>query len=376
MKYAQVNSFSNGSTGALMFRMRAEREALGDECRVFWGRGRDAANQGECRFATRANVLLDALLTRMDDRAGFHSRAATRRLLDELDRFDPDIVHLHNLHGYYVNTEMLFTWLAKRNQQTIWTLHDCWAFTGHCAHFTYANCNQWKSPCGCLGPCPQKGEYPKAVFASACKRNFDDKRRLFTLLPADRMTLIAPSRWLAGLVADSFLANYPVEVRPNEIDRTVFKPTPSDVRDRFGIGDRFIILGVASPWTQRKGLDDFIRLAADLDDAFAIVLVGLSEGQIRALPAGVVGIPRTDSPQKLAEFYTSADIFFNPTGEDNYPTVNLEAEACGTPVITYDTGGCRETLHDSRSAAVASYESARELLIRARESKGSEVLNG
>ena len=173
------------------------------------------------------------------------------------------------------------------------------------------------------------------------------------------MKLIAPSQWLADLVGESFLKDYPIEVRHNTIDTSVFKPTPSDFRDRYGIGNRFMILGVASPWTERKGLGDFIRLAGEIDnEKYAIVLVGLSGKQIRRLPAGVIGIRRTDSREQLATIYTAADVFFNPTTEDNYPTVNLEAEACGTPVVTYDTGGCRETIRKKKSIVIEANQSA------------------
>lgn len=177
------------------------------------------------------------------------------------------------------------------------------------------------------------------------------------------MTLITPSQWLGNLVGESFLKDYPVEVRRNTIDRAVFRPTPSDFRERYGIGDRFMILGVASPWTERKGLGSFIQLADELDSKkYAIVLVGLSEKQIKQLPNGIMGLTRTNSPQELAGIYSTADVFFNPTVEDNFPTVNLEAEACGTPVVTYDTGGCRETLGMRRSRYVEGYSQAIEVI--------------
>ena len=217
--------------------------------------------------------------------------------------------------------------------------------------------------CAYSEDCPQPNAYPKTICKTNCRRNFEDKKRVFTSVPPERMTLICPSQWLADLVRKSFLKGYPVEVRHNTIDNSVFKPTPSDFRERHGIGDRFMILGVASPWTERKGLGDFVRLAAELDsDRYAVVLVGLSEKQIKSLPEGIIGLTRTDSPQELAGIYTTADAFFNPTVEDNYPTVNLEAEACGTPVITYDTGGCRETIVDPRSHVVEGYAQAVELL--------------
>ena len=166
------------------------------------------------------------------------------------------------------------------------------------------------------------------------------------------MTLITPSNWLADLVKQSFLKEYPVEVHYNTIDKTIFKPTPSDFRQRYGLENKKIVLGVANIWDERKGLRDFYKLAQMLDDKYVVVLVGLSKKQMKELPKNIKGIMRTNSPQELAEIYTAADVFLNPTYEDNYPTVNLEAEACGTRVITYDTGGCRETVRREDSVVV------------------------
>lgn len=339
--------------------------ALGDECWTMWGRGRAAANDHEFKYGKPIGVHGDAALTRLDDRAGFHSKAATRRLLAKLDEIDPDVVHLHNLHGYHVNIEMLFTWLEAHRCHVRWTLHDCWPFTGHCAHFSYVGCDEWKIGCpGGAGACPQKKEYPRSLLLDSSSRNHWDKQRIFTMLPSDRLTIIAPSQWLAGLVSQCFLSKYPVEVRPNTIDHSVFKPTPSDFRERYGIGDRFVILGVASPWTNRKGLDDFARFARELDPRrFAIVMVGLTAAQRRALPQDIIGFPHIGNMAELAEAYTAADVFFNPSHEENYPTTNLEAEACGTPVISYDAGGCRETLHADSSCIVSGFEDARQILM-------------
>ena len=357
--YAHINTVPNGSTGGIMMKEHKELLAVGEDSYAFWGRGREAENANEMRFASNLEVKLDVLQTRLDGKAGFHSKAATKRLLARLDEIAPDVVHLHNLHGYYANVEMLFEWLATRECKVEWTLHDCWAFTGHCAYFTYVKCAQWQSHCAYTNRCPQLDTYPKTYSKAACSWNFEQKKRLFNLVSVDRMKLIAPSQWLADLVGESFLSKYPVEVCHNTIDTSVFKPTPSDFRERYGIGDRFMILGVASPWTERKGLADFVRLARDLDsEKYAIVLVGLSEKQVREMPEGVVGLVRTDSREELVDIYSTADMFFNPTVEDNYPTVNLEAEACGTPVVTYDTGGCAETVRRGDSRVVAGYGGA------------------
>ena len=357
--YAHINTVPNGSTGGIMMKEHGELLAAGEDSFAFWGRGRDAEGEHEMRFASDLGVKLDVLQTRLDGKAGFHSKAATKRLLARLDEIEPDVVHLHNLHGYYVNIEMLFGWLASHDCKVEWTLHDCWAFTGHCAHFTYAKCAQWKDHCACSKPCSQLNTYPKTYSKASCSWNFEQKKHLFNLVPTERMKLITPSQWLADLMGESFLAKYPVEVRHNTIDKSVFKPTPGDFRKRYGIGDRFMILGVASPWTERKGLADFVRLAGELDsEKYAVVLVGLSEKQIRQLPEGAIGLTRTDSPQELTGIYSTADVFFNPTVEDNFPTVNLEAEACGTSVVTYDTGGCAETVRRGDSRVVEGYEGA------------------
>lgn len=348
LRYVQLNSFYNGSTGSIMRGLHAQLSNSGVDSYCLWGRRHETIDEHMACCASKPEVYLHGAMTRLRDRMGFYSKRDTAWLLERLDEIDPDVVHLHNIHGYYVNIEMLFSWLARHRCQVRWTLHDCWAFTGHCAYSE---------------GCPQPDAYPKTICRSNCARNFEDKRRIFTSVPLERMTLICPSQWLADLVGESFLRDYPVEVRRNTIDNSVFKPTPSDFRERHGIGDRFMILGVASPWTERKGLRDFVRLVGELDsDRYAVVLVGLSEKQIKSLPEGIIGLTRTDSPQELAGIYTTADVFFNPTVEDNYPTVNLEAEACGTPVITYDTGGCRETIVDPRSHVVEGYAQAVELL--------------
>lgn len=345
-----------------MMKEHKELLAKGEDSYAFWGRGRAAENEHEMRFANDAEVYADVAFTRLDGRAGFHSKAATKRLLKRLEEVKPDVVHLHNLHGYYLNIEMLFEWLAKQSCRVEWTLHDCWAFTGHCAYFTYAKCAQWQSHCAYEKPCLQLDTYPKTSSKHSCARNFDDKKRLFNLLPAERMKLITPSHWLEGLVKQSFLSKYPIEVRHNTIDKTVFKPTPSDFRERYGIGDHFMILGVANPWNERKGLEDFKRLSNDLDEGFSIVVVGVSEKQMAGLPEDIVCIAHTDSREELAGIYSTADVLFNPTVEDNFPTVNLEAEACGTSVITYATGGCGETINLTSSNVVGSYNEALSLL--------------
>lgn len=424
-----------GSTGRICAELALQYVKDGHEAVVAYGRGevpekyRDVAH----RFGSDMNLYLHALYTRMTDRHGFASRKATAEFLKWADAYDPDLLWLHNIHGYYINIEMLFDWIKSRPDMEVkWTLHDCWAFTGHCSHFSMVNCGQWKTHCE---HCMQKKEYPASALMDNCHQNFERKKAAFT--GVKKMTLITPSQWLADLVKQSFLKEYPVEVHYNTIDTNVFKPTPSDFRQKYGLQDKIIILGVANVWHERKGFNDFMQLAKMLDERYVIVLVGLTQKQIDTLPKNVVGIrrvnslqepvamytmanvyanpskeenfgmmtpeatasganaiaypntaceevvktqggiaipqsveclyeaitgqkykptrvatdclvlllSRTSSAKELAQIYTAADFFCNPTHEDNYPTTNLEAQACGTWVITYDVGGSKETLH-------------------------------
>lgn len=179
------------------------------------------------------------------------------------------------------------------------------------------------------------------------------KMHFFTLVPADRMKLITPSQWLADLVGESYLRDYPVEVRHNTIDTSIFKPTPSDFRERYGIGDRFMILGVASPWTERKGLSDFVHLANDLDsEKFAIVLVGLSGKQIKELQKQPVAIHKVDNPRELAGAYTTADVFVHPGVEETFGMTVAEAQACETHVIVTQGSACAEIADRDNTSVV------------------------
>lgn len=347
-----------------MFQVQAQRAAMGDECWAMWGRGREATGDHELNFGTALDVYADAARTRLDDRAGFHSKAATKRLLARLDEIDPDIVHLHNLHGYYVNVEMLFAWLAASRCQVFWTLHDCWAFTGHCTHFTFVGCDQWKTGCpGAQESCPQKGMYPASRLVDASARNYADKKRIFTALPIERMTIVTPSRWLADLVGQSFLARYPIEVHPNTVDTTVFKPTQTDFRERYNLKGKLVVLGVANPWTERKGLADFVHLRERLGDRFAIVLVGLSPQQVRSLPAGIVALERVE-PAELAGIYSAADVLFNPSIEETYGLTIAEAASCGTCSIVYAGGACAETAEGFGQLVANDFEEVVALLNR------------
>lgn len=351
MKVLMINSVCGiRSTGRICTDLAKELEAQGHEVKIAYGRETvpEQFQTYAVRIGTDLDVKVHGIRTRLLDDHGFGSKRATANFLKWADSYAPDFLWLHNIHGYYINIELLFQWIKTRPQMQVqWTLHDCWAFTGHCVHFMVENCEKWRT--GCCG-CPQRGRYPASLCVDRSRLNYLRKKELFTGVSS--MKLITPSKWLADLAQQSFLREYPVEVRYNTIDTEIFKPTASDFRSRYGIGDKKMILGVASAWGERKGLKDFIRLTDMLDPSYVIVLVGLSDAQMKLLPPGVIGIRRTNSPRELAEIYTAADVFFNPTYEDNYPTVNLEAQACGTPVVTYASGGSAETLHTKESVAI------------------------
>ena len=344
MKVLLINSVCGiGSTGRICTDLAQQFEAQGHEVKIAYGRDGNVPERFR-KYAVRIgsdwDVRVHGVGSRLFDAHGLASKRATKQFLKWAEGYHPDLLWLHNIHGYYINYELLFAWIKRHPEMDVkWTLHDCWAFTGHCSHFTMAGCDQWKTHCA---HCPQPKKYPARLLFDHSSANFDRKRAAFC--GVKHMTLVTPSKWLAGLVGESFLKEYPVKVIYNTVDTKVFKPTESDFRAHYGLTGKKIVLGVASPWSKEKGLDDFLWLAARMDPSYQIVLVGLTRAQINALPQNVIGIERTNSAKELAEIYTAADVFVNPTYEDNYPTTNLEATGCGTPVITYNTGGSPESV--------------------------------
>lgn len=349
----QINTVINsGSTGHIAEELGKLVMEKGWKSYIAYGRNPRPTNSIPIKIGTKLGVYSHVLLTRIFDRHGFGSYFATKKLIKNIKKIKPDIIHLHNIHGYYLNIEVLFTYLRTLDIPIIWTLHDCWSFTGHCSHYTAVNCNKWKSSCFL---CPQKKQYPKSLFDNS-KKNYKDKKGLFTGLK--NLTLVTPSIWLAEEVKKSFLKEYPVKVIHNGIDLNVFKPIEDKQNLISGTNKRKIILGVASVWNDRKGLRDFIELSKMLSDDEEIVLVGLTEKQIASLPKNnhITGIRRTENQTQLAELYSRAIVFVNPTYEDTFPTTNIESLACGTPVITYKTGGSPEIIDDNTGFIVAPHE--------------------
>ena len=351
MRIVQINGGAKGSTGKIMMGIAEVARAQGHEVMCaspITTTNRDAGkNCGYYRIGTFFSRRVSVALARLTGFNGCFAWVTTLRFLKRIDAFKPDILHLHNLHDSYINLPMLFGYIKKRNLSVVWTLHDCWAFTGQCPYFTIAKCDKWKTGCH---DCPQYRAYPASYYDNT-KTMWRLKQKWFC--GVENLTIVTPSRWLAELVKESFLKEYPVHVINNGIDLRVFRPTPSDFRRRYGISpEKHIVLGVSFAWGVRKGLDCFVALASRLDERYQIVLVGTDEQIDRQLPPSIISIHRTQDQKELAEIYTAADVFVNPTREENYPTVNMEAIACGTPVITFNTGGSPEMLDEKTGVVV------------------------
>lgn len=340
MKIVQINTFSNKSTGTIMMNIHKKLLDNGVESYVVWGRGRKAQDSTEIYINDKIGVYKHALCTRLTDKTGFYSKNATKKLIQKLDEIKPDIIHLHNIHGYYINIEILFNYIKKNNIKVVWTLHDCWTFTGHCAYFDMIRCDKWEKECY---NCPQLNTYPVSYIDNS-KWNYKKKKELFTGLD---MTIVTPSEWLANLVKKSFLKEYEIKVINNGIDTNIFKPRNSDFRIKYNLENKKIILGVASDWSERKGLNDFILLSQKLNNEFKIVLVGLSKKQIKKLPNNIIKLGKTNSAIELAEIYSAADLYFSPSLEETFGMTIVESIACGTKAIVYK-GTAMEEIIDKR----------------------------
>lgn len=348
-KLLQINSVVNsGSTGRIAEEIAHTAIASGWESYIAFGRNERYSESNLIRIGNDLGIKMHGLQTRLFDRHGLGSVKSTKLFIQQVDKIKPDIIHLHNIHGYYINIEILFNYLSKVDVPVVWTLHDCWSITGHCTHFSYVGCEKWRTKCY---SCPQKNEYPASLFIDRSEKNYILKNELFNSL--SNLTLVPVSQWLSDILKDSFLQKYPSSVINNGINTSVFKPSGNnEFRERYGLQNKFILLGVAGIWSQRKGLEDFIELSKTLGADYQIILVGLTRKQKDQLPVEILGIERTESVEELAELYASSDVYINTTYEDTFPTTNLESLACGTPVITYNTGGSPESIDESTGIVV------------------------
>jgi len=344
LKILQINTVcGSGSVGRIAVDIYHTLEKNGDKGMIAYGRRTAPEGIRAFRFGSPLDMGAHVLSTFFRGEHGFASGRQTKRLIGRIRKWNPDVIHLQNIHGFVLQVEILFAYLKEAGKPVVWTLHDCWPYTGHCAFYDYTACEGWKT--GCRACREYQRTYPYALFRNHTIQNYERKRTAFTGV-AD-LTIVTPSRWLAGEGKQSFLKEYPVQVIPNGIDRKCFRPVKSLLRQRLGLEGRFVILGVANVWERRKGLEYFVKLSGRLSEEYRVILIGLSQKQIKSLPENIIGLERTSSAEELAEYYSMADVFVNATLEDNFPTTNLEALACGTPVITFNTGGSPESVDES-----------------------------
>ena len=345
----QINTRVNsGSTGRIAEEIGLTAMARGWKSYIAFGRDEQPSQSQKIRIGNDWTIRWHGLQTRLFDRHGLASIGPTKRLIREMEVIKPDVVQLHNLHGSYINYPLLFTYFKAEDIPVVWTFHDCWPITGHCVYFDFVGCEKWKTQCYA---CPQKHTHPSSYFLDRSRRNYTLKKALFTSLP--NLTVVPVSNWLSGLVGASYLKEVPRQLIYNGIDTKRFQPKETTIfRKQHGLESAFLILGVANGWTQRKGLNDFVKLGDSLSDDYRIVLVGLNKEQATRLPGNFIPILRTESVEALADVYAACDVYVNPTYEDNFPTTNLEALACGTPVVTYKTGGSPEAIDEKTGIVV------------------------
>lgn len=346
----QINVLANsGSTGRIAEQIGLTAQASGWRSVIAYSRGNVTSSSELYRIDGKLSQAIHLASTRLFDRHGLASKIATRKLVRYIKELKPDVIHLHNIHGYFINYPIFFEYLKTSGIPVVWTLHDCWTFTGHCAYFDWAECGKWTSGCS---DCPQTGAYPKSFWRDRSSKNYKQKKEHFTSV--DKLTLVPVSEWLSGFLAKSFMKDKDKVTIHNGIDTDRYSPVEAyeAVLAKYGLRGNTMVLGVANIWEPRKGLPDFVKLRKALPEEYEIALVGLSQAQIADLPKGITGIERTENVNELAALYTAATVLFNPTYEDNFPTVNIEAMSCGTPVVTYDTGGSPEAVTPESGAVV------------------------
>lgn len=338
-KLLQINVTANwGSTGRIAEDIGRTAIENGWESWIAYGRNHNPSSSNLIRVGSDYDVKRHAIFSRFFDNHGLVSKRVTRQFIKKIQELSPDIIHLHNIHGYYINYELLFDFLRNWGGPVVWTLHDIWPITGHCAYFGVEECQKWLTGCG---DCKRLNTYPQSLFLDRSADNYIRKKKAFTSLK--NLTLITVSDWLSDLIGQSFMSEYPRITIHNGVDTDIFSPGEK--------ASNPYVIGVANVWEKRKGLRDFFKLREILPKEILIKLVGLTESQIKSLPEGIIGIERTNSVKELAELYSASLALVNPTYEDNFPTVNIEAISCGIPVITYDTGGSPEAI-DSQTGHV------------------------
>lgn len=347
MKILQINCIANScSTGRIAEQVGELAQQEGWESYIAYGQYAYTSSSKLIRIANKFDLGIHFIETRLLDRHGLSSRLATKRLIKKVKEINPDIIHLHNIHGYYLNYPILCDYLISSGKPVVWTMHDCWALTGHCAYFDTANCERWKS--GCF-QCPLKSIYPKSIFADRSQKNYSQKTQWFTAL--DNLTIVAVSGWLNDIVKQSILKEKRLELIHNGIDIKRFHPV-ENVDNHYHFQGKKVLLGVVASWTVEKGFYDFISLSKHISDEYCIVMVGVNDSMKKKLPHNIIGINKTENLETLSQLYSRALVLLTLSHNDTFPTTNLEALACGTPVITYPTGGSPEAVDDKTGFVV------------------------
>lgn len=350
MKIVEINGTNYAATGNIMLNIANQARKEGHEvftCCKKSKKSQEFKYNSQIYIGTRLERVICEYLCEITGMDCSFNLFGTYIFIKKLKHINPDIIHLHVIHGSYINVSMLFNYIKKYNIPVIWTFHDPWAFTGSCVEFEHVNCFKWRNSCE---NCQLKKSYPKSLLFDNSSWMHKKKIKMFSNI--NNMTIITPSKWLANYARQSYLGNYNIEVINNGIDLSRYKKVQSDFRKKYQLNDKYIILGVANGWSESKGLETFIELSRMLSNNFAIVLVGTSEQIDQNLPENIISIHKTYNQEELVKIYSSADLFVNPTKDDNLPTVNIEALACGTPVISYCIGGCPEIINDKSGEVI------------------------
>lgn len=343
-KLFQINTFCNaGSTGRIAELLGKTVISHGWNSYIAYGRNANNSSSVKYKIGNTSDILVHGILTRLFDYQGLGSAKATRNLVSYIKEVEPDIIHLHNIHGYYLNYPVLFDFLKCYGKPIVWTLHDNWGFTGHCTYFSYINCRKWETECR---DCKLKKTYPASVFRDNSANNFRLKKKCFLEVP--NLHIVTVSKWLEKQVKKSFFKNNIIHQIYNGLDTDAFSPHSNARKYVCKIHDiserKKIVLGVANVWSKYKGLYIFHELSKIINPDYQIILVGLSRNQIKELPPNIIGIERTQSVEELVQYYTAADVYFNASKHETLGMTSLEAQACGTPSIVYNSTGCPETI--------------------------------
>lgn len=344
MKILQINAvYGQGSTGTIVRDIEKMCEESGIECYVASPDKKVLKAKHGYVIGNTLDHKIHALLSRIHGKQAYYSHIPTRNLIRWIDEIKPEIVHLHNLHSNYIHLNMLLHYLAERDIKTIVTLHDCWFITGGCFHYTAAGCNKWLTNCK---NCPKKKEDTPAFFSKQSAKILADRKKFLLAIP--HLYITGVSQWMANEALKTFLKDTPNYVITNGIDMEVFKPTPSDFRKRLGLEDKYIILGPASKWLLSVNKQVMAEFSNIMQPDEVLLLFGVTNA-IDNLPDNIITYGYTKNREELAQLYTMVDVFANVTREDSLSLINVEAQACGTPVVTFNQTGPKETVDDINS---------------------------